>query len=1497
MANLPVYIMDGNLGVCSVTAEDLGIYSPLVFRGVVETYSDLPTDASVGDVYYVTEDRMEYVWDGSDWKQIEFASSNILETLTSFLVYPTSELIPATSTAADLEDGLIKIIFGKSKEELTQEELAFHPISFDIPAINTQHLKISSTSPKNEIDVFIDWGDGERTKLQDIDPELDNGTFIYLVSHTYEETNVPYRVGVYGFNYFAIMSGWGSIITHLSQVGSNVTDISWLLSDSPLLFNEDLRSLVLNDGIKAEGLLEDCKNLKKAYLPKVNFSSVAYMFDGDVSLEKVDIQMPSFGVEGFIDFCFNDCINLEQDISTLLPSSGFSVKIASANRLFNDCIKLYGTVPADVLWRDITVSWEDTEHCFEGCSEEIRIQVPVSWGGTSSEPIDKIATETFVEQKIEEIGIPTPTIEDDGKLIGVENGTFSLVEPEEDLDCTSFFVYANAAEIPVGSTHSVLGYIQESPYNGGASLPAQMTCKFAIRSETPNSESDVVVDWGDGTQTIVATDTLDWTQTDAEGEICNVVSHTYLNEGKYKVKIFGRDYFNISHWLGVATQNADYADDSLDYNKECNLLCDLNGLKIAPNLTNLASFARCSQRLTKAHVDPSSAFFYNVVNTASMFLSCWNLSVFEGVGDRKTAIRSCSEMFRDCHNMTGCDFVIPSSSNRTNYCIGTFYNCQKLSTPITSLLPKTGFSAEKMDFAGVFYCCAALTGAVPAWMLWESPIEWENTGIAFAGSSLAGNVPQSWGGNTQQLNDTSADVDGEVLNISFIDSANDSKGNQIKLIQDASNPLQFSKEGGRGYAYFFGNAMLALNAPAGGDFDFKDKNFSICYWVLPAPTIGTPEWTSVLNKRANAASADYYTGFKDYNPTFYTGGSADVSQTDCYGWHFVCYCVNASQQKTTLYVDGEQKETFTNYCSKNDRSYLCIGACCYSDNPMNAVYGNLVENFYGGLHDLRVYSKVLSWNEIYRIMMHTKYNLSKLPFYASFMQVDTQSFSSGNITVDTLNVRKVAYFYGNGISTTKITSSTSSLGIATATSISVGTGSSWSASGLMLYGQTVGLYGEYADRTQIEAGGIFLSGTAGINVYRDTGDETTIKGGTVTAVEVKAGTVSLADAVTEVRIAGSTNSLVSNGTASIPKGGDGASNIGLVYGSSTYGVKLNNGRLEVLMASTANITARTSTYLPIVPNNLNYAVTAALTDSNHITLTAEQQGTVQSVIGLPPASTTSNGKFIGVNNGTYSIVDAVTDAYIEGSTTSLVSGGTVTVPVVTDSNQTGVVHIDSNKGFGLAASADRLYVFGAQNNVLDSRTNSCGPVVSTNLDYAVRSVLPNVTKIPANTSLYSLLDASATTNEHSCNYSHVPAATPTYVLPDVLMRIKTDAKWFVRNSATDGTGYYGWINGSTNRYTSTDEPTISDKTYTDTALTQGEKTITVAEINVHEIVLEVRFSSAVTTYSFEDSASNTITPLSTPTISDGTVIDFLCRWSPLLGKWTVMPVPVGTYSA
>lgn len=161
----------------------------------------------------------------------------------------------------------------------------------------------------------------------------------------------------------------------------------------------------------------------------------------------------------------------------------------------------------------------------------------------------------------------------------------------------------------------------------------------------------------------------------------------------------------------------------------------------------------------------------------------------------------------------------------------------------------------------------------------------------------------------------------------------------------------------------------------------------------------------------------------------------------------------------------------------------------------------------------------------------------------------------------------------------------------------------------------------------------------------------------------------------------------------------------------------------------------------------------------------------------------------------------------------------------------GAVKVSTNSNNGTSGlfinSNGELYPCEPIQYFIDNR--SAKRLINTNvLDYAVRSVLPNVTTIPAATTAYTLTDASATTNNHCHTYKHAPTAAPTYTLPAV-----TDA-------------------------------TIE-----------------------HTIILTVDTTETVA-IAFEDSQGNAIVPIRQPYLVAGDVVQYLCWWDPVQSKWIVI---------
>lgn len=305
-------------------------------------------------------------------------------------------------------------------------------------------------------------------------------------------------------------------------------------------------------------------------------------------------------------------------------------------------------------------------------------------------------------------------------------------------DYSAFEVYANAEAIAAGTEHEVLGHVTTA-------ISAQMTEKFTIRSNYQYVDSDVVVDWGDGTTSVVrngdfeSEDLNEWDK-EHQFETTTYLSHTYAATGKYTVKIHGRKYFSFSHGRTPAN----------------NLMCRCldKDLPLAGNVNNLAYFAANALRLVNVCI-PTAMDFHKIENFSSLFQGCKNLQSAYGLKRKLKIVRSASRIFYSCSALLETDFVLPVCCIETNAePVECFNGCALLQTPIQNLLPTAGFCNRLMNVLNIFKGCAALTGTVPAALLWEDTSKvWQNTSAAFQGASdtIRAQVPTSWGGTNMEI--------------------------------------------------------------------------------------------------------------------------------------------------------------------------------------------------------------------------------------------------------------------------------------------------------------------------------------------------------------------------------------------------------------------------------------------------------------------------------------------------------------------------------------------------------------------------------------------------------------------------------------------------------------------------------------------------------------------------------------------------------------------------
>lgn len=303
---------------------------------------------------------------------------------------------------------------------------------------------------------------------------------------------------------------------------------------------------------------------------------------------------------------------------------------------------------------------------------------------------------------------------------------------------TAFEVYANADAIAAGTEHPVLGHITTA-------IPAMMTEKFTIRANYQHADSDIIVDWGDGSSSVLrngefeSEDLAEWDK-EHQFEVTTYMAHTYAVEGKYVIKVHGKKYFSLSHGRTQAN----------------NLMCRCleTDLPLSTNINNLSYFAANAQRLVNVCI-PTAMDFRNIENLGAIFQNCSNLQYAYGLKRKIRIPRASVSFFYNCGALIETDFVLPVCSIETNTDSNkSFSGCSSLITPIQNLLPSAGFCNRVINVLDMFKGCGSLTGTVPVAILWEDTSKvWQNTDNAFTGASVAirEQVPTAWGGTNTEI--------------------------------------------------------------------------------------------------------------------------------------------------------------------------------------------------------------------------------------------------------------------------------------------------------------------------------------------------------------------------------------------------------------------------------------------------------------------------------------------------------------------------------------------------------------------------------------------------------------------------------------------------------------------------------------------------------------------------------------------------------------------------
>lgn len=266
----------------------------------------------------------------------------------------------------------------------------------DVAADMEATFKLRTNCPTVESDVIVDWGDGARSYIKDADQAdvtLDGNEVNVMVRHTYE-TPGRYIVKFFGNKYFGFGSGRKSIVSRafasdlpLAQHVNATGNIAW---GSDRLLKVDIPTYMLSEGLwNLNAMFSNNPNLVEitgARYIQGDVRNCSWMFSGDTALVNTDFIFPAYIRDGALSYAFTNNKSLAVDIAKLFPAQGFiGAGKYDVKQMFMNCAALTGTVPAAKLWENTNITWVNTSEAFIGCSDAIRAQVPVSWGGTNED--------------------------------------------------------------------------------------------------------------------------------------------------------------------------------------------------------------------------------------------------------------------------------------------------------------------------------------------------------------------------------------------------------------------------------------------------------------------------------------------------------------------------------------------------------------------------------------------------------------------------------------------------------------------------------------------------------------------------------------------------------------------------------------------------------------------------------------------------------------------------------------------------------------------------------------------------------------------------------------------------------------------------------------------------------------------------------------------------------------------------------------------------------
>lgn len=240
-----------------------------------------------------------------------------------------------------------------------------------------------------------------------------------------------------------------------------------------------------------------------------------------------------------------------------------------------------------------------------------------------------------------------------------------------------------------------------------------MIHEFLLRTSLENEEedsilnSDVTVDWGDGSKEKVSDiykkwkDTADYTKwfdlqyktnlLNSESEANVQFCHEYENEGVYIVKVIGTKFFGIRNGDKIK------ANTSVPSNKSLLSRAYDDDLLIAKNHVNHTNFCAYSPLLTEVYIS-TRIEFPAVHNQTSNFAYCDNLVTALGFRDKFRGVYSQSSVFQNCKSLLLTDCKIKNVPGYTSAFNSMYVNCTNLGKKFFNI--ETGIVIDSAKILG-----------------------------------------------------------------------------------------------------------------------------------------------------------------------------------------------------------------------------------------------------------------------------------------------------------------------------------------------------------------------------------------------------------------------------------------------------------------------------------------------------------------------------------------------------------------------------------------------------------------------------------------------------------------------------------------------------------------------------------------------------------------------------------------------------------------------------